>query len=249
MVCSGAVMNRCWISKAFFNDARRLGLKVILATNNATKSVEQYLVKLRGYGVETSRDQIVNSSMSAAYYLKQSHPQGGPVFIVGEKGLADTLAEWDFRQAEDHVLAVVAGLDRHLTYPKLSRACQLIRAGAQFIGTNPDLTFPSPDGLTPGAGSVLAFIEAGSGVKPLITGKPEPFMFNLALKRMNLEPGQVLTVGDRLDTDILGGQRAGCPTVAVLTGVSTIEDVQSWRPAPDLMLDNLAELLPMFASV
>ena len=92
----------------------------------------------------------------------------------------------------------------------------------------------------------MAFIEAGSGVKPLITGKPEPFMFELALQRMGLGPDEVLTVGDRLDTDILGGQRAGCRTAAVLTGVSTLEDVQAWTPAPDMVLPNLADLLPLF---
>ena len=153
--------------EAFFHDAHHLGLKVVLATNNATKSVDQYLAKFQGYHVSLSPDQIVNSAMSAAYFLKQNHPQGGPVFVVGESGLVDTLAEWGFHQADEQVLAVVAGLDRHITYAKLSQACQLIRAGAQFIGTNPDLTFPSPSGLTPGAGSVLAFIEAGSGVKPI----------------------------------------------------------------------------------
>ena len=232
--------------EAFFQGANRLGLKVVLATNNATKSVTQYQAKLSEFHVTLSPDQIVNSSMSAAYYLTQKHPQGGSVFIVGESGLVETLEEWGFHQAEEKVLAVVAGLDRHLTYAKLSRACQLIRAGAQFIGTNPDLTFPSPQGLTPGAGSVLAFIEAGSGEKPLITGKPEPFMFELALERMGLRPDEVLTIGDRLDTDILGGQRAACRTAVVLTGVSTLEEVKAWTPAPDLVLPNLADLLPLF---
>ncbi len=231
--------------QAFFHQAEQMGLKVTLATNNATKSVAQYLDKLRGFGARLSAEQIVNSSMSAGYYLSQKHPHGGPVFIVGESGMVETLAEWGFFPAEENVLAVVAGLDRHLTYAKLSRACTLIRAGAPFIGTNPDLTFPSPHGLTPGAGSVLAFIEAGSGVKPLITGKPEPFMFKLALQRMQLAPDEVLAVGDRLDTDILGGQRAGCPTALVLTGVSTREEAAHWQPPPGLTIENLSMLLPV----
>ncbi len=163
--------------------------------------------------------------------------------MVGEAGLASTLSDWGFASADEDVVAVVAGLDRTLTYPKLSRAVQLIRAGAEYVGTNPDLTFPSPSGLTPGAGAVLAFIEAGSGIKPVITGKPEPFMFNLALQRMHLSADQVLAVGDRLDTDILGGQRAGCRTAVVLTGVATLADIQDWSPAPDLVLPNLADLL------
>lgn len=231
--------------QAFFSATSARGLKVILATNNATKSVNQYQNKLLRYGVTLPAEQIVNSAMSAAFYLKQKHPQGGSVFVVGEDGLAETLRDWGFQPAEEDVVAVVAGLDRTLTYAKLSRAVRLIREGVEFVGTNPDLTFPSPEGLTPGAGSVLAFIEAGSGVKPVITGKPQPFMFNLALQRMGLTPEEVLTVGDRLDTDILGGQRAGCRTAVVLSGVSTREEADAWAPAPDLVIDNLSDLVEM----
>jgi len=229
---------------AFFHEAGELDLKVVLATNNATRSVSQYLEKLGRYGAQLEPQQIVNSSMSAAFYLAGKHHSGGPVYIVGEPGLHDTLAEKGFYHAEENVLAVVAGLDRHLSYPKLSKACQLIRAGAKFVGTNPDVTYPSPHGLTPGAGSILAFIEAGSGVKPLITGKPEAFMFNLAISRLGSDHQTTLAVGDRLDTDILGGQRAGCRTAAVLSGVSTAQEIAAWSPSPDLVLDNLASLLP-----
>jgi HAD superfamily hydrolase (TIGR01450 family) len=184
--------------------------------------------------------------MAAAYYLRRKHPHGGPVFIVGESGLHDTLADNGFYHADEGVLAVVAGLDRTITYPKLNRASTLIRAGAEFVGTNPDLTFPSPKGLAPGAGAVLAFIEAASGVRPTIAGKPEEFMFDLAIQRMRLHPTQVLTVGDRLDTDILGGQRAGCRSCAVLSGVSTRAEIEAWTPPVDLILDNLADLIPLF---
>ncbi|MEJ5313355.1 MULTISPECIES: HAD-IIA family hydrolase [Anaerolinea] len=229
----------------FFSQMEMLGIQVVLATNNATKSVSQYLEKLSRYGVTLHPEQIVNSAMSAAYYLKKQFPDGGPVFVVGEQGLIDTLQEAGFYPAEENVLAVVAGLDRTLTYPKLSRACQLIRDGALFIGTNPDKSFPSPQGLTPGAGAVLAFLETGSDVKPIITGKPQPFLFELALRRMGLEPSVVLTVGDRLDTDILGAQNAGCATAAVLTGVSTLEEIQQWTPPVDLILENLSDLIPL----
>lgn len=230
---------------AFFRDAENLGLKVALATNNATRSVPQYLEKFHTFGAVLAPDQIVNSAMAVAFYLRRKHPNGGPVFIVGEAGLHDTLAELGFPHSEQDVLAVVAGQDRHLSYSKLSRAVQLIRAGVEFIGTNPDKTFPSPRGLVPGAGAVLAYIEAGSGVSPLIAGKPEPYMFDLAISRLGTRPETTLAVGDRIETDILGGQRAGCRTAAVLTGVSTQADVQAWSPPPDLVLDRLSNLLPL----
>jgi 4-nitrophenyl phosphatase len=233
----------------FFKKAEDRGLQVVLATNNATRSVAQYQEKLRGFGVELRPAQIVNSAMAVCYYLQLKYPQGGPVYIVGEDGLRTTLSESGFIHTEENVLAVVASIDHHLSYGKLSHASRLIRDGAEFIGTNPDRTFPTPAGLTPGSGAVLAFLEAASGVKPHIAGKPEAFMFDLALKRMGLERTQVLTVGDRLETDILGGQRAGCRTAAVLTGVSTLVEINAWKPAVDLVLENLAQLIPLMDNV
>ena len=228
---------------AFFTQSEIIGLSVVLATNNSTKTVDQYIEKLVHFGAQIRPEQIVNSSMAAADYLKHLHPQGGPVFVVGESGLIDSLAAEGFFIAEENVLAVVAGLDRQITYSKLNKASRLIRDGAPFIGTNPDRTFPTPSGLTPGSGSVLAFIEAASGVSPTIMGKPERYMFDVALRRLNLSPEAVLAVGDRMDTDIQGGQRAGCRTAVVLSGVSTLAEVQAWHPQPDLIIDNLNDLL------
>ncbi len=227
----------------FFSQSEAIGLSVVLATNNSTKTVDQYIEKLAHFGAKIRPEQIVNSSMAAADYLKHLYPQGGPVFVVGESGLVDSLAAEGFFIAEENVLAVVAGLDRQITYPKLNMASRLIRDGAPFIGTNPDRTFPTPSGLTPGSGSVLAFIEAASGISPTIMGKPERYMFDVALRRLNLTPDAVLAVGDRMDTDIQGGQRAGCRTAVVLSGVSTLAEVQAWSPQPDLILDNLVDLL------
>ncbi len=108
-----------------------------------------------------------------------------------------------------------------MTYQKLSRATLHIRAGAPFYGTNPDKTFPTPQGLVPGAGSILAAIEAATDVKPIIIGKPQPAMMYMALEKLGTLPEETLVVGDRLETDIAAGQAAGCKTALVLSGVST----------------------------
>jgi 4-nitrophenyl phosphatase len=227
---------------SFFRNAAQAGQAVILATNNSTKTVDQYIAKLFGFGVDLQPSQIVNSSMATAYYLKQQHPQGGPVYIVGENGLIDSLAAEGFFFSEDNPIAVIAAMDRQMSYPKLSKAALFIRSGVPFIGTNPDRTFPTPNGLVPGSGAVLAFLEAATYVKPLIMGKPERFMFDVALQRMGLSAQAVLAVGDRMDTDVLGGQRAGCRTAAVLSGVSTYADISAWQPAPDMILENVSDL-------
>jgi 4-nitrophenyl phosphatase len=228
-----------------FDQINQRGLKVILATNNATLSVDQYLNKLVGFGVQLEKWQVINSAQATGHYLKQKFPQGGHVFIVGENGLREALSESGFDQADSDVLAVVTGLDRSLSYEKLNKATKLIRSGAVFIGTNPDPTFPEKDGIAPGTGSILALLEAASEVKPIIIGKPAPEMYRIALDRMQVEPLETLVIGDRLKTDIAGGQALGCRTGLVLTGVTSKADAQTWEPAPDLIAKDLTTLIDL----
>ena len=228
-----------------FEEIDRRGFKIAMVTNNAMFTVEQYLDKLRSFGVELAAWQIINSSQAAAHYLQRLYPRGGPVFIIGEEGLTQVLSNSNFYQTEKTVLAVVVGLDRSLTYKKLEVAALLIQAGAEFIGTNPDRSFPTPYGLVPGAGAILAALEAATNVKPIIVGKPSPEMYLLALERLSASASETLVVGDRLETDILGAQTLGCRTALVLSGVSSEEHASHWSPAPDFVARDLTELLEM----
>lgn len=229
-----------------FERIRKLDLGFTLATNNATKSVEQYLEKLAGFGVQLDAWQIVNSPQAAVWMLKQKFPDGGGVFVVGETGLVDTLAAENYFLSDENVCAVIVGLDRMLTYEKIHRAARLIRSGALFIGTNPDSTYPVPDGLAPGAGAVIAAVQAASGVSPMIAGKPGPIMYHLALERLNVDPIEAVGIGDRLETDIAGAQACGCRTALVLSGVSTAKQASLWQPAPDWIAPDLAALITKF---
>lgn len=228
---------------AIFSAIEDKGLQFILATNNATRSVEQFQQKLSGFGVEITPQQVINSSIATGIYLQQRFPQGGRVFVIGEKGLIDTLVAYGFEQTEGQPLAVVAGMDRSINYAKLARATLLIRAGTPFIGTNPDRTFPIPEGLVPGAGSILAALEAASDCQPVIIGKPSPEMYQAALRRMGIQAQNTLVVGDRLETDMAGAQALGCPTAVVLTGVATLQEAQSWKPPVDWILKDLAAVV------
>lgn len=225
-----------------FLKIKDLGIKYIFVTNNSTRSPEQYQEKLHNLGVPVEKSQIITSPMATAYLLKQRFPQGGPVFLVGEKGLSDVLAENGYFQSEDHPLAVIAGLDRTLTYEKLAKASLLIRNNTPFIGTNPDRSFPSSTGLTPGAGAILALLEAATDVHPEVVGKPNPGIFHMALEVLATPPEKTLVIGDRLDTDILGGQSVGCKTALVLSGVSTLSELDLWSPKPDLVAENMSLL-------
>ncbi|MFZ2097528.1 MAG: HAD-IIA family hydrolase [Anaerolineales bacterium] len=229
--------------KSIFTQINQIGWKVIFATNNASRTIKQYIELLSSFGVEAEAGQIISSATAAITYLRNKFPKGGPVYVIGEQGLIESCAENGFNQSESNALAVVAGIDRNLTYDKLKVATLLIRSGVPFIGTNPDRTFPTPQGLIPGAGSILAALTAASDVSPIIMGKPEPTMYQIALERLQLLAENVLVVGDRPETDIVGAQIIGCRTALVLSGVTNADQANAWQPAPDIITEDLESLI------
>lgn len=226
-----------------FNHIQALGLDYVLATNNATKTQAKYVEKLAGFGAQIPEEKIVNSSMAVAYLLRKRFPSGGNVYIVGETGLVEALEHASFHQAEKDCVAVIASMDRGISFEKLKRATLLIRSGVPFYATNPDRTYPTPEGLIPGAGSLIGSLEISTDVKPIIAGKPNPTLYEFALERLGTLPSQTLVVGDRLETDILGGQNLGCPTALVLSGIATRAEAELHQPPVDVIAESLEELL------
>lgn len=226
-----------------FSEIGMRGWQVSLATNNATRTINQYVEKLANFGVEVQENQIINSAQAAAIYLKKFFPQGGNVYCVGESALSNTILNKGFNISTKNVVAVVVAMDRKLTYEKLVRATLLIRSGAKFIATNPDRTFPTPVGLVPGTGATLAALEAASEIKPVVVGKPAPEMYQIAMQRMGILPENTLVVGDRLETDIAGAQEIGCRSALVLSGVTSLQKAQAWKPALDWLATDLTSLL------
>ncbi|HEY58549.1 MAG TPA: HAD-IIA family hydrolase [Anaerolineae bacterium] len=226
-----------------FQRIASLNLRVALVTNNATRTPAQYVAKLQRFGVTFPATHIFGSAQAAVAALQQRFPQGAGVYLIGEEGLARAVQEAGFRLTEGNAQAVVVALDRHLTYEKLRRATVLIRQGALFIGTNPDRTYPTPEGLVPGAGAILAAVEAATDTAPWVVGKPAPLLFQLAMGRLDVRPEETLVVGDRLETDILGGQQAGCATALVLSGVTSEAQAKAAEVQPDLIVPDLEHLL------
>jgi 4-nitrophenyl phosphatase len=231
-----------------FQRIQRRDLQVVLATNNATKTVDEYLGKLLSFGVMLEPWQIVTSSEATAHILAKRFPLSGPVFVVGENGIVSALHQKGFTPITDPddetwPVAVVSSFDRQVTFQKLRRATLHIRAGVPFYGTNGDRTFPTPAGLVPGAGSILAALEAATDVKPVVIGKPSAFMLEISAERMMLTKDEILVVGDRLETDIAGGQFMGTHTALVLSGVTTLDQANTWTPRPDLIAKDLSSLL------
>lgn len=225
----------------------KMGLKVVFATNNATRDEPQYIDKLTSFGIPATPAQIVNSSLATAMTLIRKFPSGGPLYVIGENGLTNILKRYGFFHAEENPLGVVVGMDRFVTYEKMSKAALFIGKGIPFYGTNPDKSFPTPEGQTIGTGAILAAIEAATGTKPIVCGKPFPQMMELALERMELSPQEALVVGDRYETDILGGVNAACLTALVLSGVTPEDKVPTLNPMPDYVFPDLETLVKTLA--
>jgi len=227
---------------ALLDFLRREKIGFLLATNNATRTPEQFVAKLAGMGVTVYPHEILTSSIATAGYLASIAPSGTRVFVVGQDGLHAALREAGFRLVDRDAEYVVVGMDFTICYDRLRDATLEIRAGATFIGTNPDKTFPSELGIVPGAGSLLAFLEAATGVKPTIIGKPGRTMIEQALKRLGARAETTAMLGDRLETDILGGQRSGLLTILVLSGVTDRTLLAGSEIQPDLVFEDVAHL-------
>ncbi len=231
--------------RSIFMQINKVGWKVIFATNNGSRTIQQYIELLSSFGVNAEPWQIITSAIASTSYLYSQFPNGGPVYIIGEQGIIEACAEHGFYQSEAGALAVIVGIDRKLTYDKLKTATLLLRSGVPFIGTNPDRTFPTPQGLVPGAGSILAALTAASDVAPIIVGKPEPTMYLQALERLNITADRVLVIGDRLETDIACAQLIGCRTALVLSGVTSTDQANAWEPAPDIIAKDLESIIKL----
>ena len=223
------------------------GLRYVFATNNGTKTPEEYRKKLVDLGVQAETWQIVTSAMGVAHLLAQSFPHGAKAFMIGEAGIREALEEKGFEilsvENAQEAQFFVMGIDRDITFEKMQEATLLVRRGIPFYATNPDKTFPTPRGEIPGAGAWISVITTATEVEPVIAGKPFPFMMELSLEILGTKNEETLVVGDRLETDIAAGQAVGCPTALVLSGVSTREQAEAWKPSPDVIAENLSELI------
>ncbi|MCK9620482.1 MAG: HAD-IIA family hydrolase [Methylobacter sp.] len=236
----------------FFQTLRDQQIRFILATNNASLTQEQYVIKLAQMGVQVTRDEILTSSMATALYLsKYNNPLESRIFVIGEDGAKQPLLDHGFTLTDLYELnddkdnpnmgahIVVCGKDSTLTWDKLATATLNIRAGAQFIGTNADTTLPTERGLTHGNGAILAALQAATGVTPTIIGKPEPIIYQQALALLGVDPAQTVAIGDRLETDILGAVRTGIRSLMVLSGVSTEDDFKTTDYQPTWVMRDI----------
>ncbi|MHB9037358.1 MAG: HAD-IIA family hydrolase [Armatimonadota bacterium] len=231
---------------------RSRGHAVRFYTNNAAKSRQFYVSKLESMGIPTPIGDIMTSSYATALYFIEKNAIGKTVYRIGERGMAEEFEAvgmkvlYDDDEPNAKIDFVTVGIDREFHYRKLARAQKAILDGAQFIATNEDATFPVEGGaLMPGGGCMVAAVRTATGIEPFVVGKPETYAYDKILELTNCPPERSIMIGDRLETDIMVGNRAGAQSVLVLTGVTSREQAESamGELKPDRIIDTLEELL------
>lgn len=215
-------------------------------TNNSSKSVKEYVVKLKNLGIDSTVNNFFTSAQASIMYIHDNYPQK-KVFCVGTKALIEELAENDVQLCEENPDVVLVGFDTELTYEKLSKACNYITGGAEFLATNIDLVCPTSFGFVPDCGSICQTIENSTRKKPYYIGKPNRIMVDEIVKKSNFTYSDVVVVGDRLYTDIATGVNASVTTVCVLTGEATIDEISNSEIKPTFTLENVDELYKLLA--
>jgi HAD superfamily hydrolase (TIGR01450 family) len=224
---------------------RDAGKAVAFLTNDVRHAPEEFVRKLWRLGFQAALSEVVTVGATIQYLL--SERDGGAAFVVGAQALVEHVAEAGLRIVNRTEFAtradvVVVGAHERLSYEEIRIAAQAVRRGAELIGATRDATFPMPDGPWPGSGAVLAAIETAAGRDAdRIAGKPEPAMY--AAARDRLGAGRCLAVGDRIEIDVVGAQRAGIDAALVLTGGVTHAEAGAADPPPTLVAESLAALV------
>ncbi len=232
-------------AREFVSHLQATSTPFLFLTNNSSRTPDQYAEKLASLGICVGEERVFTSALATAAWLKEAAPAGAAILVIGERGIREALAQQGFRLVDDHRQAqyVVVGFDSTLTYAKAREAALAIRRGAPLIATNTDASLPTEQGEIPGAGSIVAMLETATGVKARVIGKPEPGIFEQALARLGTRPEETAVVGDRYETDIVGGHRAGLKTIGVLCGVTDARRFAAADPRPDWVFAHLGELL------
>ena len=217
------------------------GVRVVFCTNNSHFTVAQYVDKLARMGIAAVDGDIVTSAVVTAAVLERRGLAGESVYVIGGEGIRDALRAAGIGVDDTDPRAVVVGWDPDFTYDRMRRAAAAVMGGASLIATNGDATFPAPDGLWPGAGSILASIETAAGVRAEIMGKPNPPMMEVAAGRLE-GARSIAVIGDRPDSDLAGGVARGWTTILVLSGVTTRAGAAEVQPPPDYVVESIADL-------
>lgn len=241
-------LNNTLISKAteFINLLDKKGKKFVFFTNNSSKNSLEYQKKLNKLGIKVKLKQIINSGQVTANYIKNKK-ENAVVYPVGTPSLEKELSSQGLKIEKNKnkkIDFLVLGFDKTLTYKKIWDAHDLILNGVDYIATNPDLVCPLEDGKSmPDCGSIISLLEASTGKKPLIIGKPNVFMIDYVSEMIGVKKNKIAMVGDRLYTDMKMAFNANITSILVLSGETNKKMVEKSSKKPDYIFDSIANIL------
>ena len=227
--------------RRFVEQLQARQIPFLFLTNNTTKTPETVANRLANeFSIHVGPETVYTATLATIDYLNDAN-KGKKVYVIGEPGLIEPILAAGYVWEEETPEYVVVGLDTDVTYEKFVVATLAIQKGATFIGTNPDKNIPTERGLLPGAGSVIAMIEASTQQKAIYIGKPEAIIMEKAVETLGMEKANVLMVGDNYTTDILAGINNGIDTLLVLSGFTQKADVPTLPVPPTYLVDSLDE--------
>lgn len=215
--------------------------KYLVLTNNPIYTPKDLAHNLQKMGLNIPPELIFTSAMATAQFLEKQRPNG-TAFVIGEPGLTSAMHEAGYIITEHDPDYVVLGETNAFSLENLTKGIRLIIDGARFVATNPDPSGPTAMGIVPACGAVAAMIEKATGVEPFFIGKPNPLMVRTALNYLGVHSEETIIVGDRMDTDIIGGVQNGMDSILVLTGVTKPEQIERYSYIPTYVYDSVAEI-------
>lgn len=215
--------------------------RYLVLTNNPIYTPKDLAHNLMKMGMDILPDLIFTSAMATAQFLQKQRPNG-TAYVIGESGLTSSMHEAGYIITEHDPDYVVLGETSAFSLENLTKGIRLIIEGARFVATNPDPSGPTAMGIVPACGAVAAMVEKATGVSPFFVGKPNPLMVRTALNYLGVHSEETMIVGDRMDTDIIGGVQNGMDSILVLTGVTKPEQIERYSYIPTYVYDSVAEI-------
>lgn len=231
-------------TKEFIERLKKGNFKFLFLTNNSYYTPSELKERLSKMGVDVTEDYFYTSAMATASFLKQQRPEGCSAYVIGGKGVIEEFEKADIKVTSEKPDYVVIAETEEYDYRRIIEATLLIQEGARFIATNSDITGPTLRGQVPACGALVAPIQKVTGVAPYFLGKPNPTMMFLARKKLGVHSANCFMIGDRMDTDIVGGLESGMTTALVLSGVTDLETMNKFPYKPDYVFKNLGEIDP-----
>ncbi len=226
----------------FLDHVQKIGGRAMYLTNNSSKSVNKYIEKLESMGIQAQKKDFTTSAQATALYLLQTH-KNDLIYVFGTQALKDEFNLYGLNITDklcDEIKCLVMGFDTELCFQKLEDACILLNRGVDYIATNPDWVCPTWYGSVPDCGSVAEMLYNATKRRPKFIGKPEPTMIEIAIEQTEFTKEQTIILGDRLYTDIASGSNAGIDTALMLSGESTMDDIEKFEgKAPTYIFDNI----------